>query len=424
MPATVYGGTELLFTLVANHLSKLNSVDVYCKNESVLKKMPINKKVNIIGSKKDLRKNVSYDVLIVSSKDILEVYSVALRFKSFLIWQLQPDELCAPIFKYINRVRNFGLGIDGFAKFLMKIFYSKRQKALKDFVIKTSNKKQFYFMDRSNFLTTQKWLSNELGECNYLPILTDNVGVRDFSNNDYTVKDHLVVSIVSRISYDFKFYPILSSIEGLLRYNKPLRINIVGDGEALQELKSRIEKIAYNKQMIEIVYHGFLEKKYVREEILPKTDLFVGMGTAVLDAAALSIPTIVSNVHACYIESESMRYEWLFNKEGYSVGEYINKNSRQKGITMLDALSEIEQDYLRLSKKSLEYVNKNHTIDTFSRVFNDFINNINNKYDDDFFYKEIKRINDLDSNKLVFLEFVMSILRKFKSTAYIFDKCR
>ncbi|TOA30168.1 hypothetical protein CGK28_25010, partial [Vibrio parahaemolyticus] len=62
--------------------------------------------------------------------------------------------------------------------------------------------------------------------------------------------------------------------------------------------------------------------------------------------------------------------------------------------------------------------------DTFSRVFNDFINNINNKYDDDFFYKEIKRINDLDSNKLVFLEFVMSILRKFKSTAYIFDKCR
>lgn len=363
LPSSVYGGTELLMLRLANYLADIKkyTITIYTAKGSFIERNNAYIKNNII---------IKYDIeranekkFIISSKYLLELSHLINRIEDvdFYIWQLQPIELINqffPLRKFDRNMFYYNLIID--------IFYNKRKQLVKNLLKKYNSNNQLYFMDLDNYNETNNYLHLELESPIYIPVA---VPFNDITQRDHTPPDIITFCVISRLSYNFKYYPILHFLKSLEEYSKKkrmtIKVKIIGDGEAFDELKRYSES---SSLIIELYGHMNIEAVY--KEVFPSVNIYFGMGTSLIDSAKYSIPTIITNISNENTSENEIKYSLLYESIGYSLGSYENKG--------LHSLSDLLDLILLNPKKHgdlcFNYAKENHSA---NQVFEKLINNIN-----------------------------------------------
>lgn len=148
----------------------------------------------------------------------------------------------------------------------------------------------------------------------------------------------------------FKSYNtyMVDVVDQLIQDGFPIQYDIYGEGEMRAEIEDRIKK----KNLSQYIHlKGQVDYKNFRD-VLTDSFLFIGMGTAAVEAALCKLPTIVAT---CDLATS---YGYMYNMPGFAVGEQI------------DGLKEFQVEYLirrvfSLSKKEYDdeaLLNYNHAL--------------------------------------------------------------
>ena len=176
---------------------------------------------------------------------------------------------------------------------------------------KLSGDHEFFFMSNAVKLSSKKGLrirSQLSNRVIKLPLSLDEK--LSWSPKNY---DLLNIISVGRLApfkaYNKKAPEIISK---LLNNGINSKWDIWGDGEDKTFIINEISKLGINTK---VSLHGSLDYSKIKETLI-KADLFVGMGTAALEAASLGIPTI-----CCIDEVEDLCYGYLHEAPGDIIGE-------------------------------------------------------------------------------------------------------
>ena len=376
VPSSIYGGTELLFLRFIQYLIENHTFELYIYNaeNSILGGLLPSSVVQV-----DVLEEYSpYDILILSSKyarEFSSLFSSIIIHRTYL-WQLQPDELMSQFFPYVNRFRMFGPLFNALRYIHVNIFFASRARYLFGELSLWERVDGVFYMDKSNYIETNNWIGRQSNfDIKYQPITAPS---RDllYVRRSVGSSEKLHVSIVSRVSFDFKFFPIVSAMEALSSYSESHQRNIslfvIGDGDALDSLKKISTQ--YANDYFDIVFYGFMPVDEVVAEIYPMIDMAIGMGTSVLDSASLGIPTLVTDVYTFNIKGEDARFRWLHQVEGFTLGEYI-QDKPKNGFGMTDAINSLDSIGDVLSKQEYLYFMENHEA---NKVFSLFVSRIKN----------------------------------------------
>ncbi|CAJ1800122.1 hypothetical protein OPFLODJI_01357 [Aeromonas hydrophila] len=378
LPSNIYGGTELLFFRLIDVLSQLYCVRVYTAKNSVFEQMyDYSDKPNI---------TVHYDVreadnelFVISSKYVMDLYrqlNGSTNVNKFIIWQLQPIEFIYQFFPFFyglkcKIVREVVFSLC--AKFLMR----KRFIALQEFVELAINSQSMLFMDGENATETMKYIGTNNGHFSYFPVCIpfhEGLNKKIMYNTGSNPNDSISVIIVSRLSFDFKAYPICSVVESMSQYCQKNRmyatLNIVGNGEAeeyLREVASRFKNCFLN-----IRFHGFLDNLKVVELFYKgNVNLAFGMGTSLIDSSMFTIPTICMNPCDIPQAANKVKYQWFYENTDFCLGGYeANENARYFDIIM----DEYRQKATVHGVACYRYAEKNHSFDSLVTKFELIIN--------------------------------------------------
>lgn len=410
VPSRIYGGTELLFLRLIDYLAKLNEydIDVIASKESVFyQKLPA--QVNVLEK---IELNYIYDGMIISAKYICEFCMLfnTVVVRKVYIWQLQPDELATQFFPYVNRFRIFGALFSVLRSIQVVFLFHSRKKMLCKKLDEWENNDGLLYMDKSNYCETQAWLNRDIHhEVEYQPIASP---ARDYVYSERCtdiISDVLIVSIVSRISFDFKYYPILSTIEALyifsIKNKRRIKLYVVGDGDALDFLKKEVSQFICDD--LAIIFCGFMPIDVVVRDIYPNVDVAIGMGTSVLDSASLGIPTLVTDLHTFRINGSDARFRWLHQVDGFNVGNYIQKKSTN-GFDLNTGLEYFYSNRILLSERDYSYFMNNHEV---NKNFNLLMSRIKRKKGVPNLFDDISLIKSKSRMIDVIYDIIFSYLR-------------
>ncbi|WP_043892619.1 hypothetical protein [Providencia sneebia] len=388
---------------LAEYLSKDYKINIYTKAKSYIAMSYV--PINNITIKYDLGQ-VNNDFFIISSKYLLDLYNnIKNKDIDIFIWQLQPIELITQFFP----ARRFNKEIKIYNKLIDKL-YRPRRELLAHLLKEYYNENKLFFMDSDNYNTSNKYLGLNLDEINYIPVAVpfESIHLEDRPK----INKNLTFCVVSRISYDFKFYSILNFIKSLEKYiiSKKISINleVVGSGDALNEL------ITYAEQSkINFTFHGIVPIDDVYKNIYPKIDICFGMGTSLIDSSKYKIPTIITNISSKHDSEYTIKYSMFYESIGFSLGSYNNNGKRP----LNELLDEIIIDLNKHGYMCYLYAKENHSSEIIfnkikSIISNSRINPNLNKLSD---VMDKRKNLDTIYNKIILLfRILKNLLRKIK----------
>ena len=177
---------------------------------------------------------------------------------------------------------------------------------------------------------------------------------------------HQMISI-GRIEPEMKTYNwnLLKVVKELRTKHPELTWDIYGDGqqENIENLKQCIQK----SECQDFVFFKGRVAYEQMEEVLDGKSVFVGMGTAAVEAASAGLPTLVSIAFS----SAPVSYGFLHDLPFGNVGEK-NDNLQKKRISeMLDELfSYSPSEYEKVCEKSLTVAKKFSAESSYLNIFN------------------------------------------------------
>ncbi len=225
------------------------------------------------------------------------------------------------------------------------------EKINRRFIFDYLPRKSLMFFSNGNVDFHQKYLDLDLSEAS-----TFKLGVIDKKDSflDGSIQKVLKIVAVGRL-VDFKTYNffMLDVIKNLVDKKVPVSFDVFGDGPNKHKILQRIKELNIEKY---VNLKGTLEYNIFNTTI-KKYDIFIGSGTAIIQASALGIPSIIG------IENmlESKTY-------GYFSGLYLYEY-HLKGLDL--PLLDVEQillDYIALDKierKKIQIAHLN-SIDIFT----------------------------------------------------------
>lgn len=196
-------------------------------------------------------------------------------------------------------------------------------------VFKLSGDTQFFFMSEAVKESSRKGLNINKKIQN--PIIKLPISLNKKAT--WLPKDDEMLNIVSigRL-VPFKAYnrSVPEIIFKLSNSGVNARWDIWGDGSDQSFIIDEIEK--YNTKS-KVTIHGNLDYSNMNETVL-RSDLFIGMGTAALEAASLGVPTI------CCIDGVSdLCYGYLYEAPGDIIGE---QSDNQHYKSLFDCIAEFK----------------------------------------------------------------------------------
>ena len=208
---------------------------------------------------------------------------------------------------------------------------------------------------------------------------------------------------------DFKYYILKYTLIELNKISdfidSDIVFTVIGGGEWCARLKSEIG----NLKSVTIIFVENVSPNDLDNYLNENCDLMFAMGTSALEAAKLSIPTVLLDV--VYGEIKGIYpYRFLFERDGSTLGDVIdvrelnasfNNGECAYNPSLLNILKKLQTEYDVISVKTNEYFMKNHEIEKICEVLVEKLNKSNCRYNDlkltgclerGFLYKLSKRL--------------------------------
>jgi hypothetical protein len=136
---------------------------------------------------------------------------------------------------------------------------------------------------------------------------------------------------------DFKLQPVLTvlaEVARLSRAGRAIRFDIVGDGAEYGQVADAVSATGIRS----IHMHGTIRPSELEKFLAESVDVFIGHGTAILEAAKLGIPCLL--LDGFYFPSDAglVRVKWLYEQDTPGVGRILSNPSQFRGISLRDAL--------------------------------------------------------------------------------------
>lgn len=377
-PAKMYGGTELLFIRLAFFLSKRDlSIDLIDIEGGCISNLDTCDGINVVFTK-DFDAH-QYSEIILSSKNYRDfIFKYGKSYSgSVFIWQLHPDELCAYFFPYINRLRFFNQYFFSIVSNLLNLIYRGRVAKLINLIVQLEKENKVWYMDGTSYTSTRKWLGLGNGDqsaVTFMPVVV-NIPADGLAKNRKKNDKSVNALIVSRITKDFKVYPIFKLMESLRIYAEThlvkISLEIVGNGDGVSLLENEI--LLYSTSLyFTVKMHGFMPIEEVKKAIYPKIDIAFAMGTSALDSASYKIPTVLVPGLTNNVNADDIRYKWLYDTSNFSLGDFHNSENYDGSFSKFENLIDsFLKDGDAIGESCYEYVINNHADDVvFSKIYN------------------------------------------------------
>jgi len=243
---------------------------------------------------------------------------------------------------------------------------------LRVLIKKMNEKNGFYFMDSTCSKTYFAYYGMVFSE-KYLPI---PIQLSDYRIEKYSIKYSQVQNRKVAVSYigraeAWKVNPLkkiitdLSSVASKL--NLSFTVHIITDN-----INEFVKLLSCESSLsIEIQFHSNLYGNSLADFL--KNNIFINfaMGTSCLESAAVGVPSVL--IDGCFTEYPvHYKYRWLFENEGYSIGNIIDEHSITNGHDLVGLFENIvvsEFFFNEISKKCFQYAEINHNIVNVTDLF-------------------------------------------------------
>lgn len=234
-------------------------------------------------------------------------------------------------------------------------FEKRRNKKISAFIDNALVKKGLYYMNKKDFYYDQLFFNIQQPP-RYLPIPVDieeqNNQVKALTTNSINI------AWISRL-VPAKIKPLLLLINDISKHTDyQVKLHVIGDGPE----ENFLRKYAISKN-VNVILTGRLEFSELKEYIGNKIDLGFSMGTAALEFAMNSIPSVLT-LGAITLKKDwetNNTYKWLFYDQDYNLASEPTI-SPQDSKSFKDILSEFSDNPPFFSDKSYEHVKKHHNI--------------------------------------------------------------
>jgi glycosyltransferase involved in cell wall biosynthesis len=205
-----------------------------------------------------------------------------------------------------------------------------RQRLVEDIFAKMPAQNLF-FMNEACAREHTDSVGRDFGDSPIIPLAID---AGRFASNCRRPDRNRIVS-VGRIT-DFKTYnfTMLEAIRDLRARGRRVQYHVYGDGEQLPLLKQRVRECGLEEC---VTLHGPLPYGDFGA-VMADAGVFVGMGTALLEAAACGVPALVAPESI----KRPVTYGFLHELQGYNIGEYVAEATEYKLADKIGALMDLD----------------------------------------------------------------------------------
>lgn len=238
-------------------------------------------------------------------------------------------------------------------------YYEQRNR---DLFFDILNKDSLIFFNESCRNLYQKRMNMSFEESSLFPLgVVDNSRVPLKKN--YCNSSQVKIVSVGRL-VEFKKYNLwmLEVISELIKAGNNITYDIYGEGPLEEELKKRINLLNLNNY---VRLRGNIDYASFGETIL-RFDLFVGSGTAIVEAASYGVPSIIGIENCC----EPISYGFLTDVPGFS----YNEDGLYEKVKVIELISRfISSSIDEKDKLSEQHIEKSSlfTLDACSRNFDE-----------------------------------------------------
>jgi hypothetical protein len=258
---------------------------------------------------------------------------------SFFFWAVHPKNLYHALYEK-------GRGL-----------FRWNRKAVRHAIRELSDQGIILYMDRINYQAVQEEVKEPFDPV-YLPIpvpLPSNPG-----RKQEVVRAGVInIGWLGRIADD-KVFAIIDIADQVKRLtadtDRKIRFHIIGDGEMLPLLVKHLEATG-----IDYIHLGTLMGSALDEYIARHIDLGVAMGTSTLEFAARHLPVVLLDYSYEKFPGE-MRYHWLFETVGYSLGSKVDEYAQERKHTFDQIVRQYEEDSEYIANQCFDYVKSHHDI--------------------------------------------------------------
>lgn len=236
-----------------------------------------------------------------------------------------------------------------------------------------------YLISRNGFAVLERdsvdyAIKNQMKNTEQIRILP--IPVRDvdqpFNTHPARVSSSILqVSTVARSS-DNKFYPVIWIANELVKLERSHHISIVTHN--VPKVLSLFER-HYKGDMANISCVSTLEAQALDAFLAKSSDLHIAMGTAALEGGKLGIPTLIIDDTQEWPYPDNAKVRWLHENECANLGRNVYESIRDgcHGLTIKDALMDLDVNYLAISSATTKYVKEFHSYESVARQLMDAI---------------------------------------------------
>jgi hypothetical protein len=239
----------------------------------------------------------------------------------------------------------------------LPLFESFRKNMLNRFIDKSG----VIFMDIRGLEKFYEITNKKIDKSMIIPI-----GVKNFKKKHiFNIKNRKKLCYISR-SVLWKITPIIKLLDDIKSYKIDMEIHIFTDSES--KFKSTLKKFDIDiEEFLIYFYEGYHDE--LLEDEIDKMDIGYSMGTATLECAKRSIPTITADFSNKKFK-ENYRYNWIHDLPlGNDLGENIDDKKIFRGKTLIEIIQEFEKNHYDLSIKSYQHSFNHYSIEnTFKRI--------------------------------------------------------
>lgn len=332
MPSHTVGGCEYLFARIAKYLSDKFNIYYIDYPDGFTRSLLKDTSVKFI----DYSDNCN-EIKLINNCTVITPVTLAFKLPRFnadpvkiLFWNLHPENI--NWFRIFNKLSCAQLG-----KFLKNL----------------SQNGGLINYDIATYSTAKKYYKNI--KKNYVSILMEKT--------DYQIREKLInanelnIAWLGRLDSD-KIYTLINLLENLKNYKSSLNVNlhIIGDGDS----KSKIDEKKYSKYF-NIKFVGTIINDELKNYLNENIDILFGMGTSLLEAERLAIPSFLGFLSDCQFSNNE--YVFTSDLEEYLVGCSLNfRTLNLKRQNLQNILDKFTSDIGSYSKAVINHFIKNFEI--------------------------------------------------------------